>query len=64
MAARSFAEALRRAGRDINREKLVIALESLGDWDAGGMKLGYSARRRNGLDYVDLAIISRGKFNR
>lgn len=64
MAARSFAEALRRVGRDINREKLVIALESLGDWDAGGMKLGYSARRRNGLDYVDLAIISRGKFNR
>lgn len=64
VAARSFAEGLRRAGKELSREKLVSALETLGDWDAGGLKLGFSARSRTGMNYVDLAIISRGSFTR
>ncbi|MBR0566198.1 ABC transporter substrate-binding protein [Azoarcus sp. L1K30] len=64
IAARSFAEGLRRGGRDLTRDKLVSALESLGDWDAGGLKLGFSSRSRTGLNFVDLAIISKGRFTR
>lgn len=64
IAARSFAEGLRRGGRDLTRDKLVNALESLGDWDAGGLKLGFSSRSRAGLNFVDLAIISKGRFTR
>lgn len=34
---RLVVEGLRRAGRDLTRERLVDALESLRDWDAGGI---------------------------
>ncbi len=64
LAAKTFTEALRRAGRDLNREKLVEALQGMGNWDAGGLRLQYSSRRHVALDYVDLSIISRGNFTR
>ncbi|WP_168735162.1 ABC transporter substrate-binding protein [Pseudothauera rhizosphaerae] len=64
VAARSFTEALRRGGRDLTRERLIAALESMGDWDVGGMNLAFSSRRNVGMDYVDLAVISRGSFGR
>lgn len=64
LAARSFTEGLRRAGRDLSRDKLVAALENMSDWDAGGLRLAFSPRRHSGMDYVDLAVISRGRFNR
>lgn len=64
LAARSFGEALRRAGRDLNRDRLIAALENMGDWDAGGMRLAFSPRRHVALDFVDLSVISRGNFNR
>lgn len=34
---RLVVEGLRRAGRDLTRERLVEALESIRDWDAGGV---------------------------
>lgn len=64
LAARSFTEALRRSGRELTREKLVNTLETMSDWDAGGLRLAFSPRRHVGMDYVDLAVISRGSFNR
>ncbi|ANQ84226.1 ABC transporter substrate-binding protein [Azoarcus olearius] len=64
LAARSFGEAVRRAGRDLTREKLISALENMGDWDAGGMRMAFSPRRHVGMDYVDLTVISRGNFTR
>lgn len=62
LAARSFSEGLRRAGRELNRERLISALESLGDWDAGGLRLAFSARNRSGLNFVDLTVIGKGSF--
>lgn len=64
LAARSFGEALRRSGRDLTRERLVDALEGLGDWDAGGLRLAFGPRRRAGMDFVDLTVISKGNFTR
>ena len=64
LAAKTFVEALRRAGRDLTREKLVEALHGMNDWDAGDLRLQFSPRRHVALDYVDLSVISRGHFTR
>ncbi len=60
LAATVFTEALRRAGRDLNAERFLTALEGMTDWDAGGLKLQYSTHNHVGLDYVDLTVIGRG----
>ncbi len=62
LTAHAFAEALRRAGRDLDRDRLRSALESLNGWDAGGLRFNFSSRRHDALDYVDLTVISHGRF--
>ncbi|MBN8440829.1 MAG: ABC transporter substrate-binding protein [Thauera sp.] len=62
VAARTLSEALRRAGRELSREKLVSALEEMRDVDIGGLRLSFSARDHVGMDFVDLTVISRGSF--
>jgi branched-chain amino acid transport system substrate-binding protein len=57
-------EALKRAGRDLSREKFVDALESM-EVDLGGFHVGYSPKNHAGSKFVDLTIIGReGKFLR
>jgi branched-chain amino acid transport system substrate-binding protein len=60
IAARVFAEGLRRAGRQLTRDKLVAALESLVDWDAGGFRVSYGQGRRAGSSFVELSMLSTG----
>lgn len=65
VAARIFAEALRRAGKDLTREKLVAALEGMRNYDAGGFVVDFGPKKRNASSYVDLSIISKdGQFLR
>lgn len=65
IAAKVFTEGLRRAGRDLTREKLVAALEGLRNHDAGGLVVDFGPKKRNGSAYVDLSIISKdGQFLR
>lgn len=62
ITAKTMIEAIRRAGRDLTREKLVAALEGMQGYDVGGYKLGYSAASHNGSRFVDLTVIgSNGK---
>ncbi|WP_246860619.1 ABC transporter substrate-binding protein [Noviherbaspirillum sp. UKPF54] len=62
ITAKTMVEAIRRAGRDLTREKLVAALEGMQGYDVGGYKLGYSAASHNGSRFVDLTVIgSNGK---
>jgi ABC-type branched-subunit amino acid transport system substrate-binding protein len=62
ITAKTMVEALRRAGRDLTREKLVAALEGMQGYDVGGYKLGYSTTSHNGSKFVDLTVIgSAGK---
>jgi ABC-type branched-subunit amino acid transport system substrate-binding protein len=50
-AAKILMEALRRAGRDVTRERLVDALETLQDFHTGLIPpVSYSATRRIGSD--------------
>jgi ABC-type branched-subunit amino acid transport system substrate-binding protein len=52
-------EGLRRAGRKLDRESLVKAMESIHDFDAGGFKVSYGPTNHSGSQFVDLTIISK-----
>jgi len=63
IAAKVFAEALRRTGRDVSRAKFVKAVEGITELDLGGYIVGYSPTNHNGSRYVDITIINRdGRF--
>ncbi|MDH0865933.1 ABC transporter substrate-binding protein [Mitsuaria sp. GD03876] len=63
LAAKVFAEGLRRAGRDPTRARLVSALESLQGWDAGGFRISYSPTDHGGTRRVEMTMIGpQGKF--
>lgn len=56
--ARLVTEALKRAGKDLTRDKLAAALEGA-TYDLGGYKVAYTPASHNGSRYVDLTIIGR-----
>jgi len=63
VAAKVFVEGLRRAGKDLTREKFIAALETMGDVDVGGFFVSFSPKNHNGSKFVDLTIIAHdGKF--
>ena len=63
LTAKVFVEALRRAGKDLSRDKLFTALESLNNIDLGGFIVDYSSGKRAGSSFVALSIISKtGQF--
>jgi ABC-type branched-subunit amino acid transport system substrate-binding protein len=55
---RLMVEALKRAGKDLSRDKLEAALEG-GLFDLGGYKVNYTPSSHNGSRFVDLTIIGR-----
>jgi branched-chain amino acid transport system substrate-binding protein len=59
IAAKVMTEGIRRAGRGLTRDSFIRAMESMGDYDAGGFKVSYSPENHNGSKFVDLTIISR-----
>lgn len=63
ITAKVFIEAVRRAGKDLSREKLISALETMNNYDVGGFVVDYSGGKRIGSTFVDLSIISKsGQF--
>jgi ABC-type branched-subunit amino acid transport system substrate-binding protein len=63
IVAKVMVEGLKRAGRDLTREKLITALESMGNVDLGGFNVSFSPTNHSGSQYVDLTMIGRqGKF--
>jgi ABC-type branched-subunit amino acid transport system substrate-binding protein len=53
-------EGLKRAGRDLTREKLVSALESMNNVDIGDFVVSFSPTNHSGSKFVDLTMIGRG----
>src|SRR5262245_1502554 len=53
-------EALRRAGKDLTREKLVSALEGMNNVDIGDFIVSFSPTNHSGSKFVDLTMIGRG----
>jgi branched-chain amino acid transport system substrate-binding protein len=64
LTAKVMVEGLKRAGKDLTREKFVDAMEKL-DIDLGGFHVSYSPKNHAGSKFVDLTIIGQdGKFLR
>jgi len=60
LMARTLVEGLKRAGRELSREKLVLALESMNNIDFGGYRLNYSPTARQGSRFVELTVVGPG----
>ncbi|WP_442785065.1 ABC transporter substrate-binding protein [Actimicrobium sp. GrIS 1.19] len=61
VAAKVFTEGLRRSGRDLTRDKLLHALETIniGNFDAGGFDVNFGPANHNGSRYVDMTVITK-----
>ncbi|MBT2299449.1 ABC transporter substrate-binding protein [Variovorax paradoxus] len=64
VATKVMVEALRRAGPKPTRAKLLAVLNSFQYDVGGGIEVSYSPQDHSGIDYVDLSIISGGRFKR
>lgn len=63
IGAKVLVEALRRAGPNPTRAKVVTALESMDRFDTGGITISYSPGNRIGSRYVEVTVIgSTGKL--
>ena len=63
VGAKVLVEALRRAGPNPTRAKVVKALETMGSYDTGGIAVSYSPSNRIGSRYVEVTVIgSTGKL--
>ena len=60
IVAKAFTEGLRRTGRDLSRERLIVALESMSRADLGDFVVSFSPTNRSGSRFVDLTMIGRG----
>ncbi|MEF2232414.1 MAG: ABC transporter substrate-binding protein [Pseudodesulfovibrio sp.] len=61
--ARIMVEGLKRAGRDLTREKLVDAIESIRDFQLGpGLTITYGPHDRQGLDAIYFTRLREGRF--
>lgn len=64
-AAKVLVEGLRRAGPQPTRQGLRDALESMDNYNLGGISVSYSPSNHTGLDFADISIINAdGKFLR
>jgi ABC-type branched-subunit amino acid transport system substrate-binding protein len=57
VAGKITVEALKRAGRNPTRDKVLKALYSMGEFDLGGVYVNYSSKARRGWGTVDLTVI-------
>lgn len=55
--AKLLVEGLRRAGRNLNTQSFIKAIEEVGDISFGGFVANYSPQSHKGSTYVALAII-------
>jgi ABC-type branched-subunit amino acid transport system substrate-binding protein len=60
IVAKVMVEGLKRAGKDLTREKLIAALEGMNNVDLGEFVVNFSPTNHSGSKYVDLTMIGRG----
>ena len=58
-AAKVLVEGLKRAGPKPTRASFITAMESLREYDLGGLKLSYAPTDHSGLEYVEASIVNR-----
>ncbi len=57
LGAKVLVEGLRRAGPNPSRSSVVKALESMGNFDLGGLRVSYSPTNRIGSRFVEVTVI-------
>jgi branched-chain amino acid transport system substrate-binding protein len=57
IAAKVLVEGLQRTGRELTRERLVRALDSIQNLDLGGFQLSWSPDDHGGSNFVDITVI-------
>lgn len=63
--AKVMVEGLKRAGRNLTRERFIGAMESIGKLDLDGYAVNFSDTDHSGSRYVELTVLSRnGRFLR
>ena len=64
LAAKGVVEGLRRAGRDLTREKFITALETMRKVDLGAFPITFTPESHSGSHFVELTVIigGGGKF--
>jgi branched-chain amino acid transport system substrate-binding protein len=60
IVAKVVVEGLKRAGKDLTRERLVAALESMNNVDLGDFVVSFSPTNHSGSKFVDLTMIGHG----
>jgi ABC-type branched-subunit amino acid transport system substrate-binding protein len=60
IVAKVMVEGLKRAGKNLTREKLIAALERMNNVDLGEFTVSFSPTNHSGSKYVDLTMIGRG----
>ncbi len=60
LMAKTLVEGLKKVGKDLSREKLIAALESMNNADIGGYKINYAANTHLGSRFVELTVIGAG----
>jgi ABC-type branched-subunit amino acid transport system substrate-binding protein len=60
IVAKAFVEGLRRAGRDLTRERFIATMEGMSTVDLGDFVLRFGPGNHNGSKFVDLTMIGRG----
>jgi len=60
LMARTMVEGLRRAGKDLSRDKLVSTLESMSGVDFGGYRVNYNGNSHQGSRFVELTVVGPG----
>jgi branched-chain amino acid transport system substrate-binding protein len=58
VAAKIFAEALRRAGRSATREAFITAAESLQNYQMGGFTVNFGPNQHTASKFVDLTVLT------
>jgi branched-chain amino acid transport system substrate-binding protein len=61
-----FVEALQRAGKNLTRDSVLTAIESIKDWDPGwGLKYSYGGDNRRGMSRAGrLVVVKDGKWTK
>lgn len=60
VTAKVMIEAIRRAGKELTRDKLVQTLESMTSYDVGGFRVSFNGNERTGSRFVDLTVVGSG----
>ena len=58
VAAKVFAEALRRAGRGATRETFITAVQSMQNLQMGGFSVNFGPNQHTASKYVDLSVLT------